>query len=93
MAKRDSSYTALTAWRTSSQTRHFGVCSRLINENQRAGIETGLSLNPNLPLRRYIGALSFSSMRSLFLCVIRRRSKKRQSVPMPALTPRTCSFS
>jgi hypothetical protein len=36
--------------------------------------------------------LLLSGMRRLFLNVMRRRSKKRQSVPMPALTPRACSF-
>jgi hypothetical protein len=37
--------------------------------------------------------LLFGGMRRLFLNVKRRRSKKRQSVPMPALTPRAFNFS
>jgi hypothetical protein len=34
-----------------------------------------------------------SGMRRLFLTVMRRRSKKRHSVPLPTLTPRAFSFS
>jgi hypothetical protein len=32
-------------------------------------------------------------MRRLFLNVMRRRSKKRHSVPMPTQTPRALNFS
>ena len=80
MAVRNCGDTAFAAGGAASQARHFGARTRLVDENELAGIKIGLTRNPNLPFRGYVGALLFGGMRSLFLCVIRRRAKKRQIV-------------
>ncbi len=87
MAMRNGSDTAFAARGAASQARHFGARARLVDKNQLAGIKVGLTLDPNLPLRGYIGALLLGGMRSLFLCVIRRRAKKRQIVEIANFWP------
>ncbi len=87
MAVRNGGDAALAAGRASSQARHFGACTRLVDKNQLAGIKIGLTLDPNLPFRGYIGAFLLGGMRSLFLCVIRRRAKKRQIVEIANCCP------
>jgi hypothetical protein len=80
VAVRNRGDTAFAAGGTSSQARHFGARTCLVDENELAGIKIGLTLDPDLPFRGYVGALLLGGMRSLFLCVIRRRAKKRQIV-------------
>ena len=87
MAMRDRGDAAFTARRSSPQARQFGVQSGLIEEDKLAGIKIGLALDPALPFRGDVGSLLFGGMRSLFLCVIRRRSKKRQIVEMANRLP------
>ena len=66
---------------------------RIEDEDELLRIEVKLAFKPCLPGSLHIGALLLSGMRNLFLSVIRWRWKKRQSVPIPALLPRSLSFS
>jgi hypothetical protein len=75
------------------EARHLGGGARLVDEDQPRRIKIELPLEPCLASRLHVAALLLSGMRRLFLNVMRRRSKKRHSVPMPTLTPRAFSFS
>ena len=65
----------------------FEAVLRTIDEYQPVRIEVRLRLEPGLAPPQDVRAVLLRSMGGLFLRVIRRRSKKRQSVPMPASTP------
>jgi hypothetical protein len=82
----------IALWRPAAQTRHFGAGGRLVDEDQPRWIEIELPLEPGLAGGLHVVALLFGCMRFL-LNVMRRRSKKRHSVPMPTLTSRALSFS
>ena len=60
---------------------------RTIDEHQPVRVEGRLSLEPSPAPPQDVQAVLLRGMGGLFLRVIRRRSKKRHSVPMPADTP------
>ena len=93
MAVRNRGKTALSFWSPPVEARHLGGGARLVDEDQPRRIKIELPRRPRLAGCLHVAALLLGGMRHLFLNVMRRRSKKRQSVPMPALTPRACSFS
>ena len=93
MSVRDGRKASLALWRPTAQTRHLGAGGRLVYEDQPRWIEIELPLEPCLASGLHVVALLFCGMRRFFLNVMRRRSKKRQSVPMPTLTSRAFSFS
>src|ERR1700740_3529577 len=88
---RDSGPAALATWSAAVKPCHLGAGTGLIDEDQLGWIEVQLTLNPVFASCRYVGTLLLGSMRCLFLSVIWRRSKNRQSVPMPKLSPRACN--
>ena len=88
MAMRDGSAAALASGCSAVEARHLG----LVDENELLGIEIKLAVEPGRAGHFHIAALLLGRMRRLFLSVIRRRLKKRQSVPIPALTLRSFSF-
>jgi hypothetical protein len=85
--------TALSFWSPPVEAAHLSGGAGLVDEDQLRRIEIALPFEPRLSGGLYVGPLLFGGMRRLFLNVIRRRSKKRHSIPTPALTPRACSFS
>ena len=87
MAVRDRGAQAFPFGSATVSSRHVRGGLGLVDENELAGIKIGLTRNPNLPFRGYVGALLFGGMRSLFLCVIRRRAKKRQIVAAETRLP------
>ena len=93
MAVRNRGKTALSFWSPPVQARHLGGGARLVDEDQPLRIKIEPPLEPRLAGRLHVAALLFGGVRRLFLNVMRRRSKKRHSVPTPTLTPRACSFS
>ncbi|MGH7840971.1 MAG: hypothetical protein ACREQT_05550 [Candidatus Binataceae bacterium] len=93
MVVRNRGQTALSFWSPPVEVRHLVGGARLVDEDQPRRIKIALPLEPRLANSLHVAALLLSSMRRLFLNVMRRWSKKRQSAPMPALTPRACSFS
>ena len=69
-------------------------CSRgLVDKDDPRRIEIELSFKPRLARRVHRAAALFGGMRGLFLRVILRRLKNRQSVPMATATPRSFSRS
>ena len=93
MAVRNRDKTALSFGSPPVEARHLGGGARLVDEDQPRRIKIELPLEPRLARSLHVAALLLSGMRRLFLNVMRRRSKKRHSVPIPTLTPRACSFS
>src|SRR5688572_19432178 len=59
----------------------------LIDEDQAVGIEVGLAVEPGPAPPQDVRAVLLCGAGRLFFHVIRRRSKNRRSVPMPADTP------
>lgn len=84
---------AFSLGRPAAQARHLGGRRGLVDEDQPLRIEIELLLEPHLAGRLHVAALLLGGMRRLFLNVMRRRSKKRHSVPMPTMRPRLFSFS
>ena len=66
---------------------HVGRGPGLVDEHQAFGIEVELAVEPVPASLQDVGAVLLGRMRGLFLSVIPCRSKNRQSVAMPALTP------
>ncbi len=66
---------------------HVGRSPGSIDEHQAVRVEVGLGLEPGTSPPRDVRAILLLGMGRLFFHVIRRRSKKRHSVPMPADTP------
>ena len=62
-----------------------------VDENEACRVEVELPLKPYLSPLQNVGTLLLGRVRRLFLSVIRRRSKKRHSVPMPTPTPFSAS--
>jgi hypothetical protein len=71
------------------QARHLGAGAGLVDEDESCRIELGLRLEPGQPTRLHVRALLLGGMRRLFFSVMRRRSKKRQSVLTATRTPRS----
>jgi hypothetical protein len=63
-----------------------------INEDQPLGVEIGLLLKPGLARLADVGAFLLARMPGLFFTVTSRRWKNRQSVPIPARTPRSAAI-
>jgi hypothetical protein len=74
---------------SSRLTRYIG--SSLVDEDKTVGIEIELSVEPRLAGLVYIAASLLGGVRRLFLSVIFRRLKKRQSEATPVTTP--CSIN
>jgi hypothetical protein len=91
-ALRDGGAAALASGCSAVEARHLGGRAGLVDENELLGIEIKLAVEPGRAGHFHIAALLLGRMRRLFLSVIRRRLKKRQSVPIPALTLRSFSF-
>ena len=62
------------------EARHLGGCAGLVDEDELLGIEIELPVEPGRAGHSHITALLFGGMPHLFLSVIRRRLKKRQSL-------------
>ena len=84
---------SLAPGRTTIKARHLGVRGGLVDEDDARRIEIELSFKPRLARRVHRVAALFGGVRRLFLRVILRRLKNRQSVPMATTTPRSFSRS
>lgn len=93
MTVRHAGHATLPLWHASTQPRHLGGGAGFINEDKLGRIEIELLLKPSFACGGYIGPLLLGRMRRLFLSVMRRRSKKRHSVPIPTSAPRAVSFA
>ena len=71
---------SLAPGRTTIEARHLGVRGGLVDEDDPRRIEVELPLEPRLARRVHRAAALFGGMRRLFLRVILRRLKNRQSV-------------
>jgi hypothetical protein len=60
---------------------HVRLRPGLVDEHQASGIEVGLRLEPGLAPLQDVRTVLLAGVRRLFLRVIRRRTKKRRSVP------------
>jgi hypothetical protein len=69
----------------------FGAVLRTIDKYQTVRVEVRLGLEPSPALLQDVRPVLLRSVGGLFLRVIRRRSKNRHSVPMPADTPALAS--
>ena len=87
MAMRHGGAASLAPGRTAVKARHLGVRGGLVDEDDPRRIEVELSFKPRLARRVHRAAALFGGMRRLFLRVILRRLKNRQSVPMATATP------
>jgi hypothetical protein len=78
----------------SAQARHLRRGRGLVDEDEPGRIELALRLEEGAPPGDYVRAVLLGGMRRLFLSVILRRSKNRQSVLIAMPTPRSrCSAS
>ena len=84
---------SLAPWRTTVEAGHLGVRGGLVDEDDPRRIEVELSFKPRLARRVHCAAALFGRVRRLFLRVILRRLKNRQSVPMAMATPRSLGCS
>ena len=91
MTVRDSGAQALAARCAAARPGHVRARPGLINEDQFCRIEAGLILEPIPAPPQDVRAALLGGVRRLFFSVIRRRWKKRHSVPMPAETPTAAS--
>lgn len=91
---RDYSPAAFAPRRPSAQAGHLGRRPCLVDEDRALRIEVELPLEPGLAPLHDVGPILLGGMRRLFLNVMPRRSKKRQTVPRATPSPRSCrSFS
>ena len=81
MAMRHAGSQALAPGRSSVAASHVGRGPGLVDEDEARRVEIKLLLEPLLPSSQDIRPVLLGRMCSLFLRVIRRRAKKRQSVP------------
>ena len=93
MAVRNRGKTTLSFRSPPAEACHLGGGRGLVDEDQPFRIKIELPLEPLLASSLNVAALLLGGMRRLFLNVMRRRLKKRHSVPIPALTPRAFNFS
>jgi hypothetical protein len=56
---------------------HVGGCPGFIDEDQAFGFQIELAVEPVVPLLQNVGPVLLDCVRSLFLRVIPRRTKKR----------------
>jgi hypothetical protein len=92
MSMRDGGPASLATWRASVKARHLCIGAGLVDEDETVGIEIKLALEPRLAGGVYIAAALFGGVRCLFLRVIFRRLKKRQSEATLAETPCSINF-
>lgn len=81
MAMRHAGPQALAAGRSSVPPCHVRRGPGLVDEDEARRIEIELLVEPLLAAPQDIRPLLLGSVRRLFLRVIRRRAKKRHSVP------------
>ena len=81
MAVRDAHPQAFATGGAAMGAGHVGLRPGLVDEHEPRGVEVGLALEPGLSPLQDIGPLLLAGVRGLFLRVIRRRAKKRCSVP------------
>jgi hypothetical protein len=81
VAVRHADAQALAARGAAVGSGHVGLGPGLVDEDQPRGVEVGLALEPGLAPLQDVGPILLAGMRGLFLRVIRRRAKKRWSVP------------
>jgi len=84
---------SLTASTPSMTAGHVGGCPGFVDEDQPVGIEIELALEPFLAALQDLGAILLARVTGLFLRVIPCRAKKRQSVVMLVVTPRSANIS
>src|SRR5277367_2119114 len=82
---------SLAPRRATVKARHFGVRGGLVDEDEPGRIELELPFEPRFARPVHRAAALFGGVRRLFLRVILRRLKNRQSVPMATATP--CALS
>jgi hypothetical protein len=88
---RHGSPTSLTLERTAIEARHLRIRRRFVDEDDPRWIEFELPFEPRFARRVRRATALLGGVRRLFLRVIFRRLKNRQSVPMATATP--CPFS
>ena len=93
VAMRHGGAASLASGRATVKARHLGVRGGLVDEDDLRRIEVDLPFKPRLTRRVHRAAALFGGVRRLFLRVILRRLKNRQSVPMATATPRSFSRS
>ena len=93
MAVGHGSAASLAPRRATIKARHFGVRGGLVDEDDPGRIELELPFEPLLTRRVHRAAALLGGERRLFLRVILRRLKNRQSVPIATATPRSFSRS
>jgi hypothetical protein len=79
------------ARRPSVAPSHIRRRPGLVDEHEASRVEVELLVEPSLAPPQDVRPVLLGGMSSLFLRVIRRRAKKRHSVPYPAATPRARS--
>lgn len=84
VAERDTGAQPLAPGRPAMPPRHVGRGPCLVDEDETLRIKVRLAIEPVLTPLQDIRPVLLGSMRRLFLRVMPRRLKKRQSVPMPA---------
>ena len=77
------------------EARHVGRRPSLVDEDETLRVESGLAIEPVLAPLQNVRPVLLGRVRRLFLRVMPRRLKKRQSVlrpaPMPFSASRSCS--
>ena len=81
MAMRHAGPQALAPGRSSVAAGHVGRGPGLIDEHEARRVEIKLIVEPLLPSSQDVRPVLLGRVCGLFLRVIRRRAKKRQSVP------------
>ena len=89
MALRDAGTQPLAFLSAAAQAGHVGRRAGLVNEDEFAGIEFELVLEPGLAPLQDVGPIPLRRVRGLFLNVRPQRSRKVQMVPTLALTQRS----
>lgn len=79
----------LAAWGPASQARHVGLDPGFVDEHQTDGIDTALVGAPTGAMPAYVRTILLAGDEGLFLNVTPTRRKKRLSMEVSALTPRS----
>ena len=93
MPEGDAGAQALTPPAATMAPCHVGGGPGLVDEDQLVGVEIELAVEPLLAALQDVGTILLRCMAGLFLRVIPWRAKKRHSVAMLTLTPRSASIS
>ena len=94
MALRDADTQPLAFCRPAAQAGHVGRCAGLVDEDEFAGIEFELGVEPVLAPLQNVRTVLLGRVRGLFLNVRPQRSRKVHNVARLARTPRSAtSFS